>query len=125
MIRQRANPWGKRVQLLFRVQAFIKAFDEYFEKKNGRKPEVVFEYHNLLNFLSNYQLQGQKPSVWWTRSHDIDLIVGTYRYGYANYHNMKNCDEFGFADLEKSITIPNDQICTSRISPMPIRSRGD
>jgi len=107
------------------VQAFIKAFDEYFEKKNGRKPEVVFEYHNLLNFLSNYQLQGQKPSVWWTRSHDIDLIVGTYRYGYANYHNMKNCDEFGFADLEKSITIPNDQICTSRISPMPIRSRGD
>ena len=102
LIRQRANPWGKRVQLLHRVQTFIRHFDGHFENKYQRKPEIVFEYHDLLNFLSNYVLQGQRPSVWWTRYHDIDLIVGTYRYGYANYQNMKTCDEFGFADLEKS-----------------------
>lgn len=102
MIRQRANPWGKRFQLLYRVQAFIKSFDEHYERKFGRKPELVFEYQSLLNFLSNNHLQGQRPSVWWTRNHDIDLLVGTYRYGYANYQNMKNCEEFGFADLEKS-----------------------
>jgi hypothetical protein len=90
------------VQLLHRVQAFIRAFREYFLKRLGRKPALVFEYHNLLNFLSNNHLQGQRPSVWWTRYHDIDLIVGTYRYGYANYQNMKGCEEFGFAELERS-----------------------
>ncbi len=86
---------------MHRVQAFIKCYDEYFEKKNGRKPEFVFEYQNLLNFLNNYSLQGQRPCVWWTRQHDIDLIVGTFRYGYATYQNMKNCEEFGFGDLER------------------------
>jgi hypothetical protein len=101
LIRQRANPWGKRLQLLHRVQSFIKTFEVYFVKKHGRKPQNVFEYHNLLNFLSNYHLQGQRPCVWWTRNHDIDLVVGTFRYGYANYLQMKACDQFGFNDLEK------------------------
>lgn len=110
MIRQRANPWGKRFQLLYRVQAFIRAFDASYEKKHGRKPELVFEYQSLLNFLSNNHLHGQRPSVWWTRNHDIDLLVGTFRYGYANYQNMKNCEEFGFADLEKSRTFVNRSV---------------
>lgn len=121
LIRQRANPWGKRIQLLHRVQAFIRAFEEYFFKKNGRKPEIVFEYQNLLNFLSNYHLQGQRPSVWWTRYHDIDLVVGTYRYGYANYQNMKNCEEFGFADLEKNLyyqDFPNADTITRRLKKL-------
>lgn len=101
LIRQRANPWGKRLQLLHRVHSFIKTFESYFFKKHGRLPENVFEYHDLLNFLSNYNLQGQRPCVWWTRNHDIDLVVGTFRYGYANYQQMKGCDQFGFNDLEK------------------------
>lgn len=102
LIRQRANPWGKRLQLLYRVQAFIRNFEEYFEKKHGRAPQLVFEYHSLLNFLPNFHLQGQRPTVWWTRSHDIDLLVGTYRHGYAMYDKMKSCEEFGLAELEKS-----------------------
>lgn len=121
LIRQRANPWGKRIQLLYRVQAFIKNFDSYFLKKHDRKPEVVFEYHNLLNFLPTSHLQGQKPCVWWTRSHDIDLIVGTFRYGYANYQNMKNCDEFGFSDLEKNLyfqDFPNADTITRRLKKL-------
>lgn len=84
------------------MQVFIRAFEAYFEKKHGKKPEVVFEHSNLLNFLSNNNLQGQRPSICWTRSHDIDLMVGTYRFGYADYNAMKNCSEFGFAELEKS-----------------------
>lgn len=83
------------------MQAFIKSFESYFLKKHGRRPEYIYEYNNLLNFLNNYSLQGQRPCVWWTRQHDNDLIVGTFRYGYANYQNMKNCEEFGFADLER------------------------
>ena len=30
-------------------------------------------------------LFGQRPSVWWSKKHDIDLILGVYKYGYANY----------------------------------------
>jgi hypothetical protein len=43
----------------------------------------------MLNFLPNASLVGQKPSLWWTRKHDIDLIRGTYEYGYANYNEMR------------------------------------
>jgi hypothetical protein len=105
LIKQRANPWGKRLQLLHRVHAFIGHFDKYFESKYGRQPEIVMEYHNLLNFLPNFHLIGQKPSVWWTRLHDIDLLVGTFRHGYAMYDKMRACEEFGFAELEKSKSV--------------------
>lgn len=81
-------------------------FDKYFESKHGRKPEISMEYHNLLSFLPSFHLQGQKPSVWWTRLHDIDLLVGTFRHGYAMYDKMKSCEEFGFAELEKSMVLP-------------------
>lgn len=125
LIRQRANPWGKRLQLLHRVQSFIRTFEGYFSKKHFRKPEKVFEYHNLLNFLSNYHLQGQRPCVWWTRNHDIDLVVGTFRYGYANYNQMKACDQFGFNDLEKRRCLVLTQTCTSRSSRMLTQSLAD
>jgi hypothetical protein len=35
-------------------------------------------------------LFGQRPSVWWSKKHDIDLILGVYRYGYANYEIIKS-----------------------------------
>jgi hypothetical protein len=46
-------------------------------------------------------LLGQRPNVWWTREHDIDLIIGTFKYGYADYQNMRNDLDLGFATLEK------------------------
>ena len=42
-------------------------------------------WENLLNFLPNSLLYGQRPSVWWNKKHDIDLLRGVYKYGYANY----------------------------------------
>ena len=45
--------------------------------------------NNLLNFLPSTVFYGQRPSVWWTLRHDIDLLIGTYKYGYANYFAMR------------------------------------
>ena len=58
------------------------------------KPELEIDHmvskqyetgDNLLSFLPVQVFYGQRPSVWWTLRHDIDLIIGTHRYGYANY----------------------------------------
>ena len=67
-----------------------------------RKPKTIGDYRNLLNFLPQSVLVGQRPSVWWTRNHDIDLLVGTFRHGYANYQAMKENQNLGFEDLEKN-----------------------
>ena len=32
---------------------------------------------------------GMRPATWWNRSHDVDLLVGTYKYGFANYVSIK------------------------------------
>ncbi len=62
----------------------------------------TFDYwDNLLNFLPNHSFYGQRPSVWWTRSHDIDLLRGTYKHGYANYQLMRNDPKLSFSKLEK------------------------
>jgi len=62
----------------------------------------------MLNFLSNTTLLGQKPynlyiirCLWWTRKHDIDLIRGTYEYGYANYNDMRPSHKLCFHEIEK------------------------
>lgn len=57
----------------------------------------------MLNFLPDSMLYGQKPQVWWTKKHDIDLLRGIYKYGYANYQTIRNAPEFSFRDLEKSL----------------------
>ena len=90
---------------MYWIRSFIADFDHYHHARHGRYPESVFDYRNLLNFLSIDDLQGQRPSGWWNRSHDIDLLIGTHRFGYANYNAIKNCDEYGFADLERSTRI--------------------
>jgi hypothetical protein len=48
-------------------------------------------WDNLLNFLPSSVFYGQRPSIWWTLRHDIDLLYGTYKYGYATYNAMR-CD---------------------------------
>lgn len=40
----------------------------------------------MLNFLPTELLLGQTPSSWWTKKHDIDLLRGIFKYGYANYN---------------------------------------
>lgn len=91
-------------------------YEQYFEDKYNKKPDSIYCYHNLLNFLSNMSLIGQRPCGWWTRSHDIDLIVGTYRFGYANYVEIKKCEEIGFKDLEECINPINFRLQISRFS---------
>ncbi len=61
---------------------------KYLNEFEDKDPEVVKQYEtgdNLLSFLPVSIFYGQRPSVWWTRRHDIDLLFGTYKYGYAMY----------------------------------------
>jgi hypothetical protein len=108
LIKQRATPWGKRLQLLDRINSLIRHFQEEKEKYLAQPKEdqdqlisVAFErWDNLLNFLPATAFYGQRPSAWWTRRHDIDLIIGTYQYGYANYNQMRTDKRLSFHLLE-------------------------
>ena len=109
LIKQRATPWGKRLQLLDRINYLIQFFKEEKKKYMGL-PEserdklitMAFQrWDNLLNFLPVTAFYGQRPSAWWTRRHDIDLIIGTYKYGYANYTQMRIDKSLSFHLLEK------------------------
>ena len=109
LIAQRATPWAKRLQLLHRVQGLIEAYKK--EKSRYMKQDeaeqdtlVVKEFktgNNLLNFLPSSVFYGQRPSVWWTLRHDIDLLIGTYKYGYANYQAMRLDRKLSFYATEK------------------------
>ena len=68
----------------------------------GEQDKEKINWDSLLNFLPNSDLYGQRPSVWWTKKHDTDLLLGVYKYGYANYSTIKNAPEFGFYELEKT-----------------------
>lgn len=46
-------------------------------------------YDNLLYFLPCNYFYGQRPSVWWSTRHDVDLLYGTFKYGYACYTAMR------------------------------------
>lgn len=100
-IRQRTNLNAKRIRFLYRVRKIVEIYDDYYFQKYGAKPTTIFEYHKMLNVIDTQMLLGQRPNVWWTRAHDIDLIVGTFKYGYADYNSMRNDQDFGFATLEK------------------------
>lgn len=100
-IRQRTNLNAKRIRFLYRVRKIVEIYDDYYFQKHGAKPATIFEYHKMLNVIDTQMLLGQRPNVWWTRAHDIDLIVGTFKYGYADYNSMRNDQDFGFATLEK------------------------
>lgn len=89
-IRQRTNLNAKRIRFLYRVKRIVEIYNQYYVEKHGDKPKNIFEYNKMLNFIDTQMLLGQRPNVWWTREHDIDLIVGTFKYGYADYQSMRN-----------------------------------
>ena len=45
-------------------------------------PEKI-NWDGLLNFIPLGLLFGQRPAVWWAKKHDIDLLLGIFKYGYA------------------------------------------
>eukprot|EP00347_Sterkiella_histriomuscorum_P020477 403337650 len=108
-ISQRAAPWAKRIQLLHRVKGLIETYKsekkKYFAKSNeDQDPQIKRDYEtwdNLLNFLPASVFYGQRPSVWWTLRHDIDLLFGTYKYGYAMYQAMRNDKTLSFHKSEQ------------------------
>jgi hypothetical protein len=114
MIRQRAIAWAKRVQLLYSVRKLIKIFKE--RAKDGHLKST-----QLLNFLPSGAFYGQRPSAWWTRRHDIDLIRGTYQYGYANYFAMRNDKSLSFSQIENDSSFkdfPNADTITRRLKKL-------
>ena len=60
---------------------------------------VRVNWEGLLNFIPTNYLFGQRPSNWWTKKHDVDLILGVYKYGYANYSVIKSAREYCFAEF--------------------------
>ena len=43
---------------------------------------------------------GIRPANWWTRKHDIDLIFGTFKWGYGNYNIIKEDPKLSFSKLK-------------------------
>lgn len=69
-------------------------------KSNEVKEElrsICTNYENLLAFLPSSHFYGQRPAAWWSKRHDVDLIVGTFRHGYANYSEMRRDANFSFS----------------------------
>lgn len=104
MLPQRSIQYTKRLQLLYRVRNLIHKYRED-SLKNMSPPDrrkVVWE--GLLNFIPLGLLFGQRPAVWWGKKNDIDLLLGVYKYGYANYVSIRNAKEYCFAELERAQT---------------------
>ena len=103
----RATPWAKRLQLLSRVSGLINRYQvakqAYIacEERDLRIEKEFRTGNNLLNFLPHSMFYGQRPSVWWTQRHDIDLLIGTYKYGYANYAAMRSDRKLSFFETEQ------------------------
>ena len=141
LLKQRAPAWGKRIQLLYRVCLIIETFkternknkelrkrieeigvdNEDSEKLKADLNKTYDYWDNLLNFLPNHAFYGQRPSVWWTKTHDIDLLRGTYKYGYANYQLMRSDPKLSFSKLEKDSSFqefPNADTITRRLKKL-------
>ena len=85
-IRQRAKPWAKRLQIMYRVNNFIHDFQDYFKTRFGSLAESFLDYSSMLDYLHKSLLTGQKPCVWWTKIFDLHLVMNTFHIGYANYN---------------------------------------
>ena len=116
MARQRAVPWGKRVYMLYRIKFLIKKFKAKYNS-------TQLKWGNLLNFMSSANFYGQRPSAWWTRRHDIDLIRGTHNHGYANYTQMRNDTNLSFSAIDTDSTFkefPSADTITRRLKKLMI-----
>ena len=124
LIIQRAPAWGKRIKYLYYIKntidifknlktqnkdkkKLLNNFNNYLseEEKNNIKSKINPIYDNwcnLLWFLPNNLLFGQAPVSWWNKIHDIDLLRGTYKYGYANYVAIKSDKKYCFSTLDQN-----------------------
>lgn len=119
MFKDRTSAWGKRIQLICRVNFLIEKFK--IEKNKNKEIRIKCQligddsdlikinklydnWENLLNFIPNEALFGQRPAVWWGRIHDVDLLRGTYKYGYANYQQMRADPKLSFCKAENEST---------------------
>ena len=137
LMKQKAIAWGKRIQLINRVNVLVEKFiseqnknidlreqAESAENKEELMGQVNLTYdnwENLLNFLPVNAFYGQRPVGWWTRTNDIDLIRGTYKWGYANYTSMRNDPDLSFIQMEKDSNFqdfPNADTITRRLKKL-------
>lgn len=136
LIKQRAPAWAKRIQLIWRVSVLVEKFKA--ERKKNKEIRTKYQltnnetdlsnvnktfdhWDNLLNFLPSQAFYGQRPAVWWTRTHDIDLLRGTHKHGYANYQIMKQDPKLCFSKLEKDSNLqefPNADTITRRLKKL-------
>jgi len=123
-ILQKAPAWGKRIKYLYYIKTIIDIFKNlrannkekrkllsnfniYFseEEKSNINSKINKDYDdwaNLLWFLPINLSFGQTPVSWWNKIHDIDLLRGTYKHGYANYLAIKSDKKLCFSSLEQS-----------------------
>lgn len=99
MLPQRSVQYTKRLQLLFRVKNLIRKYREDSLKNMNPPDRRKINWDGLLNFIPLGLLFGQRPAVWWAKKNDIDLLLGVYKYGYANYVSIRNAREYCFAEL--------------------------
>ena len=123
-ILQKAPAWGKRIKYLYYIKTIIDIFknlrannkekrkllsnfniylsEEEKANINSKINKDYDDWSNLLWFLPNSVTFGQTPVSWWNKIHDIDLLRGTYKHGYANYIAIKSDKKLCFASLEQS-----------------------
>lgn len=53
----------------------------------------------MVNFISQQTLSLAKPANVWTRKHDVDLILGTYDYGFSSYDEILSDKNLMFKDV--------------------------
>jgi hypothetical protein len=86
------------------VQSFKQKKHDYEKRDPSSQDQKILRLYksrdNLLNFIPNDQLIGMRPSNWWTRKHDIDLVYGTYKWGHGNYNMMKDDPKMSFSKLK-------------------------
>ena len=123
-ILQKAPAWGKRIKYLYYIKTIIDIFKD-LRANNKEKRKLLSNFNiylseeekaninskinkdyddwsNLLWFLPVNLSFGQTPVSWWNKIHDIDLLRGTYKHGYANYIAIKSDKKLCFSSLEQS-----------------------
>ena len=123
-ILQKAPAWGKRIKYLYYIKTIIDIFknlrannkekrkllsnfniylsEEEKANINSKINKDYDDWSNLLWFLPVNLSFGQTPVSWWNKIHDIDLLRGTYKHGYANYIAIKSDKKLCFSSLEQS-----------------------
>lgn len=121
LINSKAVAWGKRIQFLHKVKVIVEKFAKENKKNNELRKalnndNIVINtkydvWSNMLNFLPDSALCEHKPTNWWTKMHDVDLLRGIYKHGYANYTSMKEDSELAFFKL---YNLPSSNSMTRR-----------